>query len=166
MLDAIKSGLDFLVKAKLPVILLCFVLLLVVLASVNSLTVLGSDLTPHDVMGRRVEYGLAAVMLCAALALLFLAPAEQPATPASGKTVSAVKYDMFLAVPMAGTATDAQYQELRAVALEVIAALRAHTKLQTCYFVGEKLATKADFESNSVAADEDFNALRASAHFT
>lgn len=168
MLDALKSGLDFLVKAKIPVILLCFVLLLVVLASVNSLTILGSDLTPHDVLGRRIEYGLAAVMLSAALALLFFAPAEQPATgptPASGKPVSVTKYDMFLAVPMAGTETDAQYQELRAVALEVIAALRAHTKLQTCYFVGEKLATKADFESNSVAADEDFNALRASAHF-
>ena len=165
MLDAIKSGLDFLVKAKIPVILLCFVLLLVVLASVNSLTVMGSDLTPHDVLGRRIEYGLAAVMMCAALALLFVAPSEQAAAPASSKPAGAVKYDMFLAVPMAGTETDAQYQELRAVALEVIAALRAHTKLQTCYFVGEKLATKADFESNSVAADEDFNALRASAHF-
>lgn len=73
------------------------------------------------------------------------------------------KYDVFLSVPMAAFATDAQYQAFRADALKVVSGLRERCKLRV-YCALEKIVTTKKFETGGAAAQADLAALADSAN--
>lgn len=73
------------------------------------------------------------------------------------------KYDVFLSVPMAAFASDAQYQAFRTDALKVVAGLRERCKLRV-YCALEKIGTTKKFETGGAAAQQDLAALADSAN--
>lgn len=73
------------------------------------------------------------------------------------------KYDVFLSVPMAAFASDAQYQAFRTDALRVVEGLRQRCGLRV-YCALEKIASTQKFETGGTAAQQDLAALADSAN--
>lgn len=72
-------------------------------------------------------------------------------------------YDVFLSVPMAAFASDAQYQAFRAEAMKVVTGLRQRCGLRV-YCALEKIASTKKFETGGTAAQQDLAALADSAN--
>ena len=156
-----------LVKGRASVLFVIGGLLLLVLGSARSLVILGADLTVRHPLLSWVLVGLGVLLLAAGVAAHFLRPesADPPSPARLGQGQSGPRYDVFLAVPMSGTRDEDEYRDLRRLALDVIAALEAHCGVRQVYFSGRKLNTRADFESEAVSAQVDFEALRSADHF-
>lgn len=152
-----------LVKGRTSVLFVVGGLILLVLGSARSLVIVGADLTVSHPVIAWILVVIGALLLVSGVAAHFLSP------EAGGTTVTAAdgveRYDVFLAVPMSGTRDEEEYRELRGLALDVVAALEAHCDARRIYFSGRKLNTRADFESEAVSAQVDFEALRNSNHF-
>ncbi len=151
-----------LTKARVPVLFVLGGLLLLVIGGARSLVLGGADLTVAHPMVSWVMLTIGVLLVASGVAAHFLSPGD---TPPQAKPTAGRRHDVFLAVPMSGTKDEAEYQELRGLALDVIAALEAHCGVKHCYFSGRKLAPRADFESQSVSARVDFEALRNASNF-
>lgn len=73
------------------------------------------------------------------------------------------QYDVFLSVPMAAFANDAQYQAFRTDALKVVEGLRQRCRLRV-YCALEKIGSTKKFETGGAAAQQDLAALADSAN--
>ncbi len=151
-----------LTKARMPVLFVLGGVLLLVIGGARSLVLGGADLTVTHPVVSWVMLAIGVLLVVSGVAAHFLSPGDAPALP---KATTGQRHDVFLAVPMSGTKDEAEYQELRGLALDVIAALETHCGVRHCYFSGRKLASRADFESESVSARVDFEALRNASNF-
>lgn len=149
---------EFLSKARYPAVLLLLGAILALAAAAQTLKILDVEFSPYGLPARIGLAVVALVMLGIGVALVFTGGGAPP-------RAIQTKYDVFLAAPMAGTETEEEYQSIRSLCLEILALMRAHGGVSTYYFVGEKLATRAQFESYDVAAEADFDALGASRNF-
>jgi pimeloyl-ACP methyl ester carboxylesterase len=75
------------------------------------------------------------------------------------------KYDVFIASAMAGLQTEQQYQESRKGVLEVQQLLKDGCHFQSIYYAGQNLTSKAEFDAQDVALEDDIRALSASRYF-
>jgi pimeloyl-ACP methyl ester carboxylesterase len=75
------------------------------------------------------------------------------------------KYDVFLAMAMAGLDTEEQYQSYRGQALEIVKCLQEHCGFRSIFYAGLNLKTKDEFEAEDVSLSEDVAALRRSKYF-
>jgi len=151
-----------LTKARVSVLFVLGGLLLLIIGGARSLVLGGADLTVTHPVVSWVMLTIGVLLVGSGVVAHFLTQGE---TPAQAKPTAGQRHDVFLAVPMSGTRDEAEYQELRGLALDVIAALEAHCGVKQCYFSGRKLASRADFESESVSARVDFEALRNASNF-
>ena len=150
--------LEFLSKARYPVVFLVLGAIFALAAAAQSIKFLSLELVPY---GMAAHAGLAVFAVgMLGIGVFMVATGRGGAGPPVK-----VKYDLFLAAPMAGTETDEEYQSFRSLCLEVLTLMRAHCGVKTYYFVGEKLETRAQFESYDVAAEMDFDAIGASRNF-
>jgi hypothetical protein len=155
----------FLTKANTAVILIIVGGILLLIGVAQAPVVLGVNLAPRNGTFAGIVVAMAIVLLLAGVAGLFLAPRATEAGLSSGPKAPAAagpapaEYDVFLAVPMSGTASEQEYVALRTLAMDVMGAMKRHCGIETCYFSGEKLPSKADFESQAVSAQLDFDAL-------
>jgi hypothetical protein len=149
---------DFISKARYPVVFLVLGAVFALVAASATFKGVGLELAPYS-LAARLALGLLALALIG-LGVFMILRGDRAA-----KVRPAIKYDVFLAAPMAGIETDEEYQAIRSLCLEVLALMRSHCGVATYYFVGEKLETKAQFESFDVAAEMDFDAIGASRDF-
>ena len=75
------------------------------------------------------------------------------------------KYDVFLAMAMAGLDTEEQYQNYRRQALTIEKWLQELCKFRSVFYAGHNLETKDDFESEDLSLSHDLAALRGSKYF-
>jgi hypothetical protein len=147
----------FFSKARYPAVFLVLGAFLLLAAAARTIKIFDLDVTLY---GPVAQIPLGAVALAMLGLGVFLALKDraviEPVKP---------QYDVFLAAPMAGTESEAEYQAIRGLCLDVMGLMRAHAGVKTIYFVGEKLLTKQDFESYDVAAEKDFDAITVSSNF-
>jgi len=151
---------DFISKARYPVVFLVLGAVFALVAASATFKGAGLELSPYS-LAARLALALLALALIGLGVFMILRGDHASKTPAKRE----IKYDVFLAAPMAGTDTEEEYQAVRSLCLEVLALMRAHCGVASYYFVGEKLETKAAFESYDVAAEMDFDAISASRNF-
>jgi hypothetical protein len=87
-------------------------------------------------------------------------PSGTPAAPSEAE----LKYDAFIAAPMAGFTDDAAaYQRSRADVLRLIKVLKEHARARTVFYAGEMLPSLKSFETADLSLEQDLEALRGSA---
>lgn len=112
---------------------------------------------------------LAAVVVIVGLALRRdpgLGASREPSPPPTPTRppVPEIRYDAFIAAPMAGFTDDASaaYQRSRADVLRLIRVLKEHTRARTVFYAGEKLPSLKSFETADLSLEQDLQALRSS----
>jgi pimeloyl-ACP methyl ester carboxylesterase len=75
------------------------------------------------------------------------------------------KYDVFLAMAMAGLKTEEEYQIYRSQALDIMKWLRAYCGFRSCFYAGENLKSMKEFEAEDLSVSNDLKALRQSKYF-
>lgn len=80
-------------------------------------------------------------------------------------SLSRFKYDVFIASAMAGLATEEDYQANRNVILELQQQLRDTCNFQSTFYAGQALTSKADFDAQDVALEDEIRALSDSKYF-
>jgi pimeloyl-ACP methyl ester carboxylesterase len=75
------------------------------------------------------------------------------------------KYDVFIASAMASLETEREYQENRAAVLDLERQLKDACNFQSIYYAGHSLESKAEFEAQDVALEDDIRALSESKYF-
>lgn len=76
-----------------------------------------------------------------------------------------IRYDLFVAAPMAAFKSEAQFNRSRRSILSMIGKIREQTSIQRIYYAGESIGCSENFDQPMTAFDEDLSALTASAHF-
>lgn len=66
---------------------------------------------------------------------------------------------------MAALSTEEEYQENREAVLDLEQQLRVACNFQSIYYAGQELKSKAEFEAQDVALEDDIRALRESKYF-
>jgi nucleoside 2-deoxyribosyltransferase len=86
------------------------------------------------------------------------AEADGPArSEAAGKAL-----DLFIAAPMSGYQSDAEYRRTRGLVMSLIAALKDARPNARIYFAGTGIETSADFTGQKMAMQDDLAALQRS----
>ncbi len=75
------------------------------------------------------------------------------------------KYDVFIASAMAGLETEEQYQQQRKDVLELQRLLKDTCNFQSIFYAGRNLESKAEFEAQDIALEDDVRALSESKYF-
>jgi pimeloyl-ACP methyl ester carboxylesterase len=75
------------------------------------------------------------------------------------------KYDVFLAMAMAGVNTEADYESYRSQALKIVNWLQDYCRFRSVFYAGRDLKTKEQFEAEDFSLSEDLAALRQSKYF-
>lgn len=78
----------------------------------------------------------------------------------SGRT-----YDLFVSVPMASFASDAEYQAFRTTIVEVVKSVKKHCGFRDVFYAGGEIERLADFESEDLSINEDYDACVRSRYF-
>jgi len=80
--------------------------------------------------------------------------------PPSGRV-----YDLFVSVPMAAYATEAEFQASRSAVFDVIRGTKKHCKFSDVFYAGSEIESPEDFESEDMSVVEDYDALARSKYF-
>jgi hypothetical protein len=75
------------------------------------------------------------------------------------------KYDVFIASAMAGLETEEQYRQQRDDVLKLQQVLKVACNFQSIFYAGEKIESKAKFDVQNLALEDDLRALNESRYF-
>jgi hypothetical protein len=76
-----------------------------------------------------------------------------------------MRYDFFVAAPMASMANNAEYQAGRNKILEVIKTIKTECGLETFFYAGENIETIEQFETEDISVQLDMKAIQNSKYF-
>jgi len=101
-------------------------------------------------------------LLVVVVAYQFRSPVSVPAAPQQAAPV--FKYDAFVSAPMAAV-DDTEYEQVRKLAQTVVTCLQKDCGKKSIYYAGANIATRAEFEPNDAAVQEDIDAISHSEYF-
>jgi hypothetical protein len=74
-------------------------------------------------------------------------------------------YDVFVAAPMAATASEIEYATVRQETLQVVQCLRSVCGFKHVHFAGENISTSREFDAAGLAFKDDYEKLMKSRYF-